>query len=363
MVKRIPALCGCALLTALSAFAAQPPRKTPSPEIPAEKFYKNIQVFQGLPSTELMPAMNFMANSLGVKCSFCHVTDNTGRWPMDRDDKAAKGRAREMILMMREINKANFKGRLEVTCATCHHGSHDPVSTPPLLAESAAAHPASGAAAPAEPSVDAVLSKSIAAVGGRDAIEKIHTRRLRGSFTGGDGEPHPIEISQTSSGKYRSSVSLEDGAFTMVFDGKAGTTGGPTWNNPMEPSEIERIRWRADLFPAADLKSRFPTLAVRGHESIAGKDAWILQARGAEGKRATFWFDAGDGLLLRTLRFQRTALGDTPEQADYSDYRDVDGVKVPFSIRHTAPDRTDTIAATEIQQNVSIDDGSFQPRH
>ncbi len=361
MVKRISALGCCALLTALSAFAAQPPRKTPSPEIPAEKFYKNIQVFQGLPSTELMPAMSFMANSLGVKCSFCHVTDNTGRWPMERDDKAAKGKAREMIRMMREINKANFPGRLAVTCATCHHGSHDPVSTPPLLAESAAAHPASAAAAPAEPSVDAVLSKSIAAVGGKEAIEKIHTRRLRGSFTGGDGEPHPIEISQTSSGKYRSSVSLKDGAFTIVFDGKAGTTGGPTWNNPMEPSEIERIRWRADLFPAADLKSRFPTLAVRGRESVGGRDAWILQARDADGKKATFWFDAEDGLLLRTLRFQRTALGDTPEQADYSDYRDVDGVKVPFTIRHTAPDRTDTIAATELKQNVEIDEKAFAP--
>ena len=60
------------------------------PDVPAEKFYKNIQVFQGLPSTEIMPAMNFMANSLGVKCSYCHVTNDTGRWPVERDDKAAK---------------------------------------------------------------------------------------------------------------------------------------------------------------------------------------------------------------------------------------------------------------------------------
>ena len=370
-MKKTAGIAAAFLISCSAIFAAEPApktpappakaRRTPSPEIPAEKFYKNIQVFQGLPSTDLMPAMNFMANSLGVKCSFCHVTDNTGRWPMERDDKAAKGRAREMIRMVREINRANFKGRLEVTCATCHHGSHDPVSTPPLLAESAAAHAASPAPPAAEPSVDAVLGKYMSAIGGADAMSKVRTRRLRGTFTGGDGEPHPIEILQADSKKYRSSVTVKDGVFTIAFDGKAGTTGGPDWNNPMQPSEIERIRWRAELFPAAGLKSEFPALAVHGHEAVAGRNAWVLQARDAEGRKATFWFDAENGFLLRALRFQRTALGDTPEQADYADYRDVDGVKVPFTIRHTAPDRTDTVTAAEVVQNVALDDSLFAP--
>ena len=160
-----------AIMGAAAARAADAPRKAPSPDVPAEKFYKNIQVFQGLPSTDLVPAMNFMADSLGVKCSYCHVTNDTGRWPMEKDDKAAKNRAREMVRMMREINKANFKGKVEVTCATCHHGSNDPLSTPPLLAESAAAHPAGPAGAPpAAPSVDAVLEKYTAAIGGKAAI-------------------------------------------------------------------------------------------------------------------------------------------------------------------------------------------------
>jgi hypothetical protein len=340
--------------------AADAPRKTPSPDVPAEKFYKNIQVFQGLPSTELMPAMNFMANSLGVKCSYCHVTTDSGRWPVERDDKAAKGRAREMIRMTREINKANFKGRLEVTCATCHHGANDPISTPPLQAESAAAHSAGSAAAPAAmPSVDAVLEKYFAAVGGKDAIAKIRNRELEGSFTGGDGEPHPIEIAQTASGAYRSSVKVKEGSFTIVFDGKTGTSGGPSWNNPMQPDEVERIRSRARLFPAADLKERFPALAVRGSEKIDGRDAWLVTARAADGARMSFWFDAENGLLLRTLQRQRTALGDIPERADYSDYRDVGGVQVPFTIRHEAPDRGDTVAAASIRQNIEIPDSTF----
>jgi hypothetical protein len=361
-LRNIATLTAATILSTLAAgplAAADAARKSPAPDVPAEKFYKNIQVFQGLPSSDLVPAMNFMANSLGVKCSYCHVTDNTGRWPMEKDDKAAKGKAREMIRMTREINKANFKGKLEVTCATCHHGSNDPASMPPLMAESAAAHAAGPAAPPALPAVDAVLEKYAAAVGGKEAMAKIRNRELTGSFTGGDGEPHPIEITQTAAGQYRSSVKVKEGAFTIAFNGTSGTTGGPTWNNPMQPDEVERIRARALLFPAADLKGRFPALAVRGSEKVDGRDAWLVTGRTDDGRRMSFWFDAENGLLLRTLQRQHTALGDIPEQADYSDYREIDGVKVPFTIRHTAPDRGDTVAAAEIRQNVDVPDSRF----
>jgi hypothetical protein len=305
-----------------------------------------------------MPTMNFFKASLGVQCSFCHVTNDTGRWPVERDDKAAKGRAREMIQMTREINRASFKGRLEVTCATCHRGSVDPVALPPLLGAAAPAHPEN---TPADaPSADSVLEKYTAAVGGKDAMAKIRDREFRGTFTGGDGKPHPIEIRQTADGRYRSEVKVEEGAFTITFDGKAGTSGGPSWNNPMMPDEMERIRWRAMLFPAADAKSRFVALAVRGKESIGGREAWIVVGKDASGGRETFWFDAETGLLLRTLQRQRTPLGDIPEQAEYSDYREIDGVKVPYTIRHTAPDRADTVAATEIKQNVAIPKSFFE---
>jgi hypothetical protein len=127
----------------------------------------------------------------------------------------------------------------------------------------------------------------------------------------------------------------------------------------MQPDEVERIRARARLFPAANLKERFPALAVRGSEKIDGRDAWLVTARAADGARMSFWFDAQTGLLVRTLQRQRTPLGDIPEQADFSDYREVDGVKVPFAIRHTAPDRGDTVAAAEIKQNVELPASTF----
>jgi hypothetical protein len=90
-----------------------------------EDVFKNIRVLKGIPSDQLIPAMQFMSSSLGVACSFCHVEGHS-----EKDDKKPKQTAREMMQMMFDLNRNNFEGLREVTCNSCHRGSRNPVSTP-----------------------------------------------------------------------------------------------------------------------------------------------------------------------------------------------------------------------------------------
>src|SRR5918995_4500766 len=90
----------------------------------AEQVYKNIQLFKGIPASELEPTMAFISGSLGVKCSHCHVN------PFSKDDKPTKLTARRMIQMVFDLNKGNFRGEKAVTCFTCHRGNPQPVSVP-----------------------------------------------------------------------------------------------------------------------------------------------------------------------------------------------------------------------------------------
>ncbi len=94
----------------------------------AEEQYKNIQVLKGIPADQLIPAMQFIATSLGVGCEFCHVEG-----AFEKDDKKPKVTARKMMTMMFAINKDNFEGHREVTCYSCHRGSTDPVGTPLVM--------------------------------------------------------------------------------------------------------------------------------------------------------------------------------------------------------------------------------------
>jgi len=102
----------------------------------AEQVYKNIQVFKGLPASELEPTMAFISGSLGVKCNFCHVRQLIGSDSLNyaSDAEPMKENAREMMKMTIQINKNNFyfdkNERPEflhtVTCKTCHRGEPFP---------------------------------------------------------------------------------------------------------------------------------------------------------------------------------------------------------------------------------------------
>jgi len=86
-----------------------PATQTALAEKTVEQVQKNIQVLTGLPQSQLIPVMNYIASSLGVKCTYCHVRKDD-KWDFVADEKPEKGTAREMIKMVQGINKGNFKG-------------------------------------------------------------------------------------------------------------------------------------------------------------------------------------------------------------------------------------------------------------
>src|SRR5438445_2802690 len=112
-----------------SAQSAKPSTRTRTRET-AEQVYKNIQVLKGVPADQLIPAMQFIAASLGVQCDFCHLEN-----AFEKDDKETKQTARKMMEMMFAINKDNFDGHREVTCNSCHRGSTDPMAIPAVMTE------------------------------------------------------------------------------------------------------------------------------------------------------------------------------------------------------------------------------------
>ena len=65
----------------------------------AEEQFKNIQVLKGIPADQLIPTMQFVAASLNVECTFCHVEHQ-----FDKDDKKPKQIARKMMQMEMAIN-------------------------------------------------------------------------------------------------------------------------------------------------------------------------------------------------------------------------------------------------------------------
>jgi photosynthetic reaction center cytochrome c subunit len=324
----------------------------------AEEQFKNIQALKGIPADQLIPAMQFISASLGVECEFCHVHEK-----MDSDDKKPKKIARQMITMMLDIDKNNFDGRLEVTCYTCHRGAAMPVSIPAIKDEEIVG-PGGPERKPAEtpalPKPEELLDKYLAAVGGAAAVEKITTRVQKGKLMAFGGQSFPAEVYSKGPDKRVSVMHLKDGDSVTAFDGQRGwlsVPGRPA--HMMSALENNSARLDADLHFPVHVKTLYPKFKVDSGEKIDGHDTYLVTGYEEGRPPLRLYFDTQTGLLLRLIRYAQSPLGLNPTQIDYADYREADGVKVPFRWTVSRPGNHFTIQVEELKQNVPVDDAKF----
>jgi photosynthetic reaction center cytochrome c subunit len=343
------------MITTCSDIVAQSVTASGAGEI-TEPIYKNVQVLKDIPSSELIPAMQFITASLGVECSFCHVEGH-----FDSDDKKAKHTAREMIRMMKAINQDHFEGRREVTCNTCHRGQHLPSPIPDISEKALAAtlHEASQPRPPDPPSADQLLRNYLKAVGGTPALLRLSTRAVTGTADFA-GRKFPVLIYDKAPYKRALIIHLPGGDSTTSFDGQHGwlqSPGRPA--HEMSKAEIEGTKMDADLKLPLHLRDMFPELKPAPSETIGGHDTYQLVAEKDGQPRLRLYFDQQTGLLRRLERYQDCRLGLNPVRVDYEDYRPVDGVQVPHRWIFSRPSGQFKIEANQIDQGVPIDDARF----
>ena len=342
-------------LRATTAFARESGKPmTDTPKI-AEQQFKNIQALKGIPAEQLIPTMQFISASLGVECDFCHVNRQ-----MDKDDKKEKQTARKMIAMELAINRANFDGKVQVTCHTCHRGSPHPVGTPMLSADAAGPHsPEESSEAHANlPSADQILDKYLAAVGGADALKKIKTRKQKGTMDV-NGQQFPIEVYCEAPDKRVSISQMQNGRSATGFNGEVGWLTIPHGVHRMSAPEREAARIDAEMYFPVRVREMYKEFKVLPGESLQGQATIIVEAKGPGRPPLRLYFDQGNGLLSRLVRYTETPLGRLPTQIDYADYRETDGIKIPYRWTLTRPSGSFSIRVEQAQQNVAIDDSLF----
>jgi photosynthetic reaction center cytochrome c subunit len=334
--------------------------QSPAPKL-AEQQFKNIKVLKGVPADQIFPSMQFITASLGVECEYCHVRGDKGL-EFEKDDKKAKVTARKMMEMMFAINKENFEGHRDVTCYSCHRGAADPVATPIITDEEpkpeAEPGKASADAKPVLPPADQLLEKYLATIGGEAALQKVSSRVEQGKIIA-NGQQLPIEVYAKAPDKRLSIMHLPNGESITAFDGKQGWLSNAGHPHMMSAAENDAARIDSDIYFAAHLKSLYKKFTVVPGEKIDGHDTYLVVGRNEGQPPLRLYFDQQSGLLLRLIRFAETALGRMPTQIDYTDYRDADGVKIPYRWTLARPGNRFTIQVDQVRQNVPVEDAKF----
>jgi photosynthetic reaction center cytochrome c subunit len=340
--------------------------QAPEPEM-ADKVFKNIQVLKGLRVDEFMGTMGLFSAALNVCCGDCH-TGAGGSNPKWEDDPPRKLMARRMVTMMNTINKENFGGAQVVTCWTCHRGTSTPSVTPSLdsiYGEPAPlsldilrqAPPNSGT-----PPADQILDKYIQALGGADAISKLTSYTAKGtSLLFGESQGDAAEIYAKAPNQLATIVHQREGDLARTYDGRDAWVMLPLTviqEYPLSGSALEGGKLDGEMAFPGRIKSFFNTWRASFPVTIDGHDVYVVQGS-SPGLVATFYFDKQTGLLTRMIRYATSAVGRVPTQYDYSDYRTVAGVKMPFKWTFGWVSGREEYQLTEIQPNVPVDAAKF----
>jgi hypothetical protein len=355
------AMSGFVLFAGWSVRAGAQTDTKPQSEEPktAEQQFKNIQVLKDIPAEELIPTMQFISASLGVQCDFCHVEHE-----MQKDDKKEKQTARKMIAMELAIDKGHFNNEVEVTCYTCHRGSPHPVGIPLLGADAPKpmphVHDEEAEAHANLPTADQILDKYLAAVGGAEALMKIKTREEKGTIDA-MGTQSPIEVYSEAPDKRISIFHMQGGSSVTAFNGEIGWLSIPGGFHRMTAAEREGARIDAELYFPARVREIYKEFKVKPGVELNGQETYMVSAAAPGRPPLQLYFEQKTGLLLRMVRYTVTPLGKNPAQIDYADYRETDGVKIPYRWTLSRPNGAFTIKVEQVKQNVPIDKKLFVP--
>ncbi|MGH9906046.1 MAG: hypothetical protein ACRD8U_10765, partial [Pyrinomonadaceae bacterium] len=213
------------------------------------------------------------------------------------------------------------------------------------------------------PTADAVLTKYVEAIGGRDARMRLTSRIAKGRVdVAGMSFGGRLELYAKAPGKTLTVMNAEPmGLIKQGFDGRNG------WNlsdksgvQDLNGADLAALAVDADFYHDLRLKELYARIKVLSKVKDGFREVYVVEAVPRVGVADILYFDVNSGLLTRRDVTRRTSAGSVRSQIHFSDWRDVDGVKLPFKMTQSMPDFKLVFTLENIKHNVPVDEAMFQ---
>ncbi len=338
----------------------------------AEDVFKNVLVLKGIPVDEFLDTMGMFAAATAKDCTGCHspqILD--GRPEAFAIATPMIQKARFMIGMMNAINRNYFGGQKRVSCATCHSNTSAPENVPNLAVQygNPLENPDSMefvVATGSNPSqIEQVFAKYLDALGGAQRLAGVTSFTATGTYAGWDTglSQVPVDIYARAPEQLTTVAHRTEGDSVWAYDGRNGwqvtVNAAVPFTVPLTSGNLAGARLDA-MVALAPTRIRQAFSKWEISKGVLDDDRPVQILRGAnEGQPpVNFYFD-NSGLLVRLLRWNVTAVGPVATQYDYSDYREVGGVRRPFRWVRRSTANEVTVVLKEIRPNVAIDAARF----
>ena len=220
------------------------------------------------------------------------------------------------------------------------------------------------AASPSPEIVAQILDNYEKAVGGKEALDRLKTFRMKGTFELSVlREPGKVEIWGKDPDKTLAVIEFPRfGVLKKGFDGETRWVQTPVGTfSDSSPQEIAEMEKDSEVYSAARIRKMFKSMKLESRARLSGRDMYVVEGKPEKGPSEKLFFDVENGLLVRWDMARRNPQrGTVFVKVHLDDYRDVDGVKVPFNVRFSFESFSFTVKTDELQHNIPLDDSFFK---
>lgn len=213
------------------------------------------------------------------------------------------------------------------------------------------------------PTIISILNRYVEALGGRDAIAKVGSRVTKGRMDiAGVSFGGRLETYAKAPNLALTVMTAEPiGVLKRGFDGRTAWSLSDQKGAPQpSPKELAALADDAQLYREINLRELYPQMSMTGKGTVGARDVYIVRATSRFGFTERFYFDVQSGLLLRRDAMRPSSGGPALAELYFSDWRDVDGIKVPFKITQRMTTMTYVFTLEDVRHNVQLDNGLFR---
>ncbi len=208
---------------------------------------------------------------------------------------------------------------------------------------------------------EVVIRNYIDAIGGEKKLKKVKTLKtvMNSKIRGADLQ---ITVAQAKPGKFATIVNVNGMVMQKItYDGKTGKTSGMQGNKELTGDELKEIKEKAQIFSVINYLSGDYKLKLTGIEKVNDRNAYVVEITSPDGKTSTEYYDTENFLRLRSITTTKNPqAGELTSINDYSDYREVDGIKFPFKIVQDLGIQKLNMEVTSIEVNKKLPSDIFQ---
>ncbi|MEF3078070.1 insulinase family protein [Winogradskyella poriferorum] len=206
---------------------------------------------------------------------------------------------------------------------------------------------------------ETVIKNYVKAIGGEAKLREVNTTLVVAEMTITGAPFKPIATTkQMAPNKYKMEV-VAEGMGTLMkqnFDGSNGYMEQQGRKIPMEDKELSSRKSTKGLFEELYMESS--NIELESLTTIEGADAYKIKVT-KDDKASYRYYDAETGYLIRTESTTEAQGQSITSVVDYSNYKEVDGVMMPYTMKVTAGPQSFTFETTEVKINEGVTDEDF----